>query len=94
VLTKNKSLHTLDISQARVDTGECLEFFLQKLDNNSNIRYLVIDGIQPDLSNSIEVLGDALSENNKMEVLIMRENRIKWIPYCNFWENMKSNVSL
>ena len=28
VLMKNKSLHTLDISNAKVDSGECLEFFL------------------------------------------------------------------
>jgi len=38
-----------------------------------------MDGIQPDISNSLEVLGEALSENNKLEVLIMRENRIKWV---------------
>lgn len=53
-----------------------------------------MDNIQPDLSNSIEILGEALSENVKLEVLIMRENKLKWVPYSNFWENIKGNTSL
>jgi len=28
VLMKNKSLHTMDISYSKVDSGECLDFFL------------------------------------------------------------------
>jgi hypothetical protein len=28
VLMKNKSLHTLDLSNAKIESGECLEFFL------------------------------------------------------------------
>jgi len=40
---KNKSLHTIDLSNIKVDSGECLEFFLQKLDKYSNIRYLILD---------------------------------------------------
>lgn len=94
VLMKNKSLHTLDLSNVKVDSGECLEFFLQKLDKYSNIRYLIMDSIQPDLSNSLEILGEALSENIKLEVLIMRENKLKWVPYSNFWDNLRGNVSL
>lgn len=94
MLMKNKSLHTLDLSNVKVDSGECLEFFLQKLDKYSNIRYLIMDSIQPDLSNSLEILGEALSENIKLEVLIMRENKLKWVPYSNFWENIKGNTSL
>ena len=42
---KNKSLHTLDISNAVIDSGECLEFFLQKFDKYSNIKYLILDNI-------------------------------------------------
>lgn len=42
----------------------------------------------------MEILGEALSENPKLEVLILRENKLKWVPYCNFWENLKGNVSL
>lgn len=94
VLMKNKSLHTLDLSNAKVESGECLEFFLQKLDKYSNIRYLVMDGIQPDLSSSLEILGEAIAENTKIEVLIMRENKLKWVPYAAFWENMRKNTSL
>jgi len=91
---KNKSLHTLDLSNAKVDSSECLEFFLQKLDKYSNIRYLIIDNILPDLSNSLEILGEALSENTKLEVLIMRENKLKWVPYASFWDNIKGNVTI
>jgi len=91
---KNKMLHTLDFSGCRTDGAENLEFFLQKLDKFSNVRYLTLDNIQPDLSPSLEILGEALSENTKLEVLIMRENRLKWVPYCNFWDNLKPNVTL
>ena len=24
----------------------------------------------------------------------MRENKLKWVPYCNFWENLRSNTTL
>lgn len=78
---KNRSLHTLDLSNAKIDSGESLEFFFQKLDKSSVIRYLIFDNCQPDLSNSIEILGEALNENIKLEVLVMRENKIKWVPY-------------
>ena len=60
---KNKHLHTIDISGCRTDYAENLEFFLQKIDKNSAIRYLVLDNMQPDLSVSLEVLGEALSQN-------------------------------
>ena len=94
VLMKNKSLHTLDISYSRVDSAECLEFFLQKFDKYSNIKYLIIDSIMPDLSNSLEILGEALVENTKLEVMIMRDNKLKWVPYAAFWDNIKGNTSL
>jgi hypothetical protein len=55
---------------------------------------LILDNIQPDLSHAVEVLGEAIAENTRLEVLIMRENKIKWVPYCNFWENIKDNKSL
>lgn len=48
----------------------------------------------PDLSGSLEILGEAIAENVKLEVLIMRENKLKWVPYASFWENMKNNTSL
>jgi Ran GTPase-activating protein (RanGAP) involved in mRNA processing and transport len=91
---KNKQLHTIEISGCRTDYAENLELFLQKIDQFSTIRYLVLDNMQPDLSVSLEVLGEALAQNTKLEVLIMRENRMKWIPYAAFWENIKPNTSL
>jgi hypothetical protein len=91
---KNKNLHTIDISGCRTDYAENLEFFLQKIDKSSAIRYLVLDNIQPDLSVSLEVLGEALSKNTELEVLIMRENRLKWIPYAAFYESIKTNTSI
>lgn len=63
ILMKNKSLHTLDLSNCKVESGEHLEFFLQKIDKFSNIKYLILDSIQPDMSSSLEILGEALSEN-------------------------------
>jgi hypothetical protein len=79
VLMKNKQLHTLDLSHCRADDSENFECFLQKLDAHCNIRYLTLDNMQPDLSNAIEIMGEALAMNTKLEVLIMRENRIKWV---------------
>jgi len=53
-----------------------------------------LDNILPDLGNSIEILGEALSQNTKLEVLIMRENKLKWVPYSNFWFKMKNNTHI
>lgn len=55
---------------------------------------MVLDNIIPDLSGSLEILGEAINENVKLEVLIMRENKLKWVPYSAFWDNMKRNTSL
>lgn len=94
VLMKNKSLHTLDLSNSKVDSGECLEYFLQKIDKYSSIRHLVLDGLHPDLSGSLETLGEAISDNTKLEVLILRDNKLKWAPYSAFWDNVRGNTSL
>lgn len=91
---KNKLLHTIDLSSCKVDSAENLEFFLQKLDKFSNIRHLTLDNMLPDMSPSLEILSEALSENTKLEVLIMRENKLKWVPYCSFWENLRPNTTL
>ncbi len=63
IIMKNKSLHTLDLSNSRADNGECLEFFVQKFDKYSNIKYLILDNLQPDISSAIEIFGEALQEN-------------------------------
>lgn len=39
-------------------------------------------------------MGETFSENQRLEVLIMRENKLKWVPYANFWENIQNNTSL
>ena len=88
VLMKNKSLHTLDFSNCKLDSPDHLEYFLQKIDKTSNIRYLVLDNIQPDLSGCLELMGTTFAESQKLEVLNMRENKLKWIPYSQFWENI------
>jgi hypothetical protein len=50
--------------------------------------------MQPDLHNSIETLGEALTDNMTLEVLNMRGNKIKNAPYQNFWNIMKKNTFL
>ena len=88
ILMKNKTLSTLDISHCKADDQESFEFFLQKLDQFCNIRYLTIENLQPDISQSIEVIGEALSENIKLEALVLRENKIKWMNYAAFWTSI------
>ena len=50
--------------------------------------------MQPDLNTPIETMGEALATNKKLEVLIMRENKIKWVQYCNFWNLILTNTTL
>ena len=45
ILMKNKTLSTMDISHCRADESENFEFFLQKLDQFCNIRYLTIENL-------------------------------------------------
>ena len=94
VIMKNKQIHTLDLSLCKGQSGEDLETFMQKVDQFAHIRNLTMEQIFPDLSTSIEVLGEALSYNTKLESLILRDNKIKWVPYSNFWDNIKSNVTI
>ena len=91
---KNKQLHTLDLSQCRTEDPANFEFFFTKLDQFCNIRYLTLEAMQPDLSNNIESIGDALAENKRLEVLVLRDNRIKWVPYQNFWMAIMPNRTI
>jgi Ran GTPase-activating protein (RanGAP) involved in mRNA processing and transport len=77
-----------------VEASECIEHFFIKMNKVSELKYLVMDNIQPDLNPSLELLGEALAENTKLEILIMRENKIKISTYCNFWDNLKPNSAL
>lgn len=85
IIMKNKHLHTLDLSFCSTDDPDNFVCFLRKIDQFCNLRYLTIDSMQPDLSVGAEALGEALATNNKLEVLIMRENKIKWNSFANFW---------
>lgn len=57
---KNKLLHTIDLAGCKVDNAENLDFFLQKLDKFSNIRYLTMENMLPDMSPCLEILSEAL----------------------------------
>ena len=81
ILMKNKQIHTLDLSECRTEDPANFEFFFEKLNQFCNIRYLTLEKMQPDLSHNIETIGEALAENNKLEVLVIRDNKIKWINY-------------
>ena len=63
LLTKNKTLDTLDLSNIKADSSEYLECFLSKFNQQSNIRYLVIDNVYPELTTTIETFGKAVNEN-------------------------------
>ena len=39
-------------------------------------------------------MGSTFAETQKLEFLNMRENKLKWIPYSQFWENIQKNTSL
>lgn len=88
VLMKNKILHTLDLSFCQADNPATLDYFLSKLNKYCNIRYFTMENIQPELSPCMEQMGLALAENIRLEILILRNNPIKWVPYCKFWENL------
>ena len=50
--------------------------------------------MQPDLSANLETLGEALADNTILEVLILRENKLKWNAYQNFWCAMLPNRTI
>ena len=37
-----------------------MEIFFNKFDNLSNVRYLTIDSLMPDISNAVESLGEVV----------------------------------
>ena len=53
-----------------------------------------MEGLQPDPSRVVEDLGDTLAKNNRLEVLIMKENKIKWTSYQKFWSSMIPNKTI
>lgn len=69
------------MSQCRTEDPQNFDFFLSKFDQFCHIRYLTMENMQPDFSPNIETLGEALADNKKLEVLVLRDNKIKWVPY-------------
>jgi hypothetical protein len=84
-----------------MDFSECIDenrtnfsFFFNKFDNLSNVRYLTIDSLMPDISNAVESLGEVLKTNKKLEFLSMSTNRIGNTRYSNFLTSLCHNISL
>ena len=50
--------------------------------------------MQPDLTENMDAIGFSLAENTKLEVLILRENKIKWPNYQSFFTNMMPNRTI
>lgn len=94
ILMKNKTVHTLDLSECRTEDSSHFEYFVEKLNQFCNLRFLTMERMQPDLSMNIETMGEALAENTKLEVLILRDNRIKWVNYQNFFINLIPNHTI
>lgn len=46
------------------------------------------------MSQPFEVLGEALGESFRMEIVILNENKIKQPSYIKFWELMMANKSI
>ena len=91
---KNKTIHTLDLSECRTEDPSNFEHFCEKINQFCNIRFLTMEKMQPDLSQNIDTIGEALAENTKLEVLILRDNKIKWVNYQNFFTNLMPNHSI
>ena len=85
---------TLDISTCKEVEDEAFMTFLQKFNEMCNIRYLTMEGLQPDPSRIVEDFGETLAKNNRLEVLIMKENKIKWTSYQKFWSSLMPNKTI
>ena len=46
------------------------------------------------MSTPIEVLGEALGESFRMEIIILNENKIRHTSYIKFWEFLMGNKSI
>ena len=75
----------MDLSECRNEDPSHFDSFLEKLNQFCHVKYLTLEKMQPELSPNIETLGDSLAENVNLEVLILKDNRIKWNAYQNFW---------
>jgi hypothetical protein len=58
------------------------------------LRTLIAENLNADFNYVIEIFGEALGGNTKLEGLSIKENKLKQTQYCNFWELMQENRSL
>jgi len=42
----------------------------------------------------LETIGEALADNKRLEVLILKDNKLKWVNYQNFFTNLLPNRSI
>ena len=52
------------------------------------------ENLNADFNHIVELFGEALADNTKLEGLSIKENRLKQTQYCFFWEAMSGNRSL
>ena len=52
------------------------------------------ENIDADFNYFAENFGSALGQNNKLEGLSLKENKLKQSEYCSFWSLMTPNRSL
>ena len=94
ILMKNKQIHTLDLSECKTEDPAHFDYFFEKLNQFCHVRYLTLERMGSDLSLNLEALAEALADNVKLEVLILRDNRLKWPQYQSFWSLLLPNRAL
>ena len=67
----------MDLSNCSTDSPEHLENVFCKFDQFCNIRNLLADNLNADFNYIVEIFGEALGVNTKLEGLSLKENRIK-----------------
>mmetsp|Transcript_5920 Transcript_5920/g.9661 ORF Transcript_5920/g.9661 Transcript_5920/m.9661 type:complete len:294 (+) Transcript_5920:103-984(+) len=77
ILMRNRSLQTLDLSHCSTDSPENLENVFCKFDQFCNVRTLVSENLNADFNYIIEIFGEALGVNTKLEGLSLKENKLK-----------------
>lgn len=74
---RNKSLVTLDLSNCSTDSPENLENVFSKFDQFCNVRHLVAESLTADFNYVVELFGEALCYNTKLEAMSIQANKIR-----------------
>lgn len=88
----NKTVTHLDLEHS-YGAAENFEF-MRKLDSMCNLKHLVADGFETELTMHMAAVGKALGTNVKLETLSMKETRAKAPAMIEFWKGLKPNRSL